>query len=147
MIYLTDTNILIGFSYREDPRYQIVRPTVHKLLAQGHKLQTTSQNHAEFWNVSTRTVNQNGFGQTPLQTDRILQRIERFFPMLSDSHKTYPKWRRLVVDYEVSGVQVHDARLVASMIFHGMKHILTFNTSDFTRYASEGITAVNPAAV
>ena len=54
MIYLMDTNILIGFSYREDPRYQIVRPTVRELLSQGHQLQTTSQNLAEFWNVSTR---------------------------------------------------------------------------------------------
>ncbi len=145
MIYLIDTNILIGFSYREDPRYQIARPTVRELLAQGHKLQTTSQNYAEFWNVSTRPVNQNGFGQTPLQTNRILQRIERIFPMLSDSPKAYPKWRQLVVDYEVSGVNVHDARLVALMIAHNVKHILTFNTADFTRYVPEGIVAVDPA--
>ena len=57
----------------------------------------------------------------------------------------YPTWKKLVVDYEVSGVQVHDAKLVASMIVHEVKHILTFNVADFTRYASEGIVAVVPA--
>ena len=147
MIYLMDTNILIGFSYREDPRYQIVRPTVRELLSQGHQLQTTSQNLAEFWNVSTRPADRNGFGQTPLETDEILRRVERFFPLLPDSPEVYPKWRQLVVKYEVSGVKVHDARLVASMISYEVTHILTFNTADFTRYTSEGIVAVDPMAV
>ena len=52
-----------------------------------------------------------------------------------------------VVEYGVSGVQVHDARLVAAMIFHNVKHILTFNGQDFRRYADEEIVAVNPTAV
>ena len=51
------------------------------------------------------------------------------------------------MDYGVSGVQVHDARLVATMIVHGVTHILTFNTSDFVRYAPQGIVAVDPATV
>ena len=49
--------------------------------------------------------------------------------------------------YGVSGVQVHDARLVAAIISHGATHILTFDTVDFARYAPEGIVAVDPAAV
>ena len=52
----------------------------------------------------------------------------------------------LVIDYRVSGVQVHDARLVAAMLAHGVTHILTFNTADFARYAPEGIVAVAPAS-
>ena len=49
--------------------------------------------------------------------------------------------------YRVSGVQVHDARLVAAMIVHDVTHILTFNTQDFTRYAPDGIIAIDPATV
>ena len=67
--------------------------------------------------------------------------------MLPDSPAVYRVWRRLVVDYDVSGVQVHDARLVAAMIVHDLTHILTFNTADFNRYAPEGIIAVDPATV
>ena len=51
------------------------------------------------------------------------------------------------MDHDVSGVQVHDARLVASMIAHNVTRILTFNVTDFERYADEGIEVVNPAAV
>ena len=59
----------------------------------------------------------------------------------------YLEWRRLVVTFGVLGVQVHDARLVAVMKTNDVTHILTFNADDFTRFASEGIVAVNPATV
>lgn len=147
MVYLTDTNVLLGVAHRVDARYPIVQAAVHKLWADGHELQTTSQNFSEFWNVSTRPANRNGFGRTPLEADVLLQDLERLFPLLQDSPDVYPKWRQLIVKYNVSGVQVHDARLVAAMIIHDVTHILTFNAKDFVRYASEGIMAVNPAMV
>ncbi len=145
MIYLVDTNVLLGFSYWTDPRYPIVRPAVRELLTKGHQLQTTSQNFAEFWNVSTRPAPQNGFGRTPSGTNQLLKYLEGLFPLLPDSADVYRVWRRLVVDYDVSGVQVHDARLVAAMVSHDVRHILTFNTADFNRYAPEGIIAVDPS--
>ena len=147
MIYLVDTNVLLRFSRLENPRYQISRDAVHKLEADGHQLQTTLQNFAEFWNVSTRPTERNGFGRTPVETDELLQDLEKAFSLLPDSDDVYREWRRLVVKYNVSGVQVHDARLAASMIVHNVKHILTFNVTDFERYTDEGIVAVNPAAV
>lgn len=145
MIYLTDTNVLLGFSYRTDPRYSIVRSAMRELLAKDHQLQTTLQNFAEFWNVSTRPANQNGFGRTPSGTNQLLKHLEGLFLLLPDSADVYRVWRGLVVDYDVSGVQVHDARLVATMLVHDVKHILTFNTQDFIRYRPEGIIAVNPS--
>jgi len=147
MIYLVDTNILLRIVHRTDPRHLSVRTAVRKLRADGHQLQTTSQNFAEFWNVSTRPANRNGFGLTPLQTEQLLRITERLFPLLPDSPIIYSEWRQLVVKYSVSGVQVHDARLAAAMISHGITHILTFNTADFVRYAPEGIVAVDPAIV
>ena len=147
MIYLMDTNVLLGAAHRADARYSIVQEAVHKLWANGHELQTTSQNFAEFWNVSTRPTDRNGFGQKPVEANNLLRDLELLFPLLPDSPTVYPVWRRLVVKYEVSSVQVHDARLAASMIAHNVAHILTFNITDFERYKSERIVAVNPAAV
>ena len=56
----------------------------------------------------------------------------------------YTEWRRLVLTFNVSGVQVHDARLVAAMNEHGVTHMLTLNTTDFVRYGDEGIVAIDP---
>lgn len=49
------------------------------------------------------------------------------------------------IAHNVSGVQVHDARLVAAMRVHGVSRILTFNDKDFTRYAD--IEVVHPRTV
>jgi predicted nucleic acid-binding protein len=65
--------------------------------------------------------------------------IETITQMLAQITNRTP---RLVVAYGVKGVNVHDARLVAAMLVHGLTHILTFNISDFARYSE--ITAVHP---
>ena len=83
---------------------------------------------------------------TPADAEQLLLSLERLFPLLPEMPALYPEWRRLVVTFGVSGVQVHDARLVAAMNV-SIKHILTFNTADFNRYASEGIVAVDPTTV
>jgi predicted nucleic acid-binding protein len=65
--------------------------------------------------------------------------------LLPDSLAVHQEWRKLLVTYNVSGAQVHDARLVAAMRVHGVKQILTFNERDFARYT--GIEAVHPRTV
>jgi predicted nucleic acid-binding protein len=144
MLCLVDTNILLRFSDRSHPSYPVIRNAVKKLRQDGYKLQVASQNCVEFWNVVTRPIEKNGFGLTPDDAELELRRIERLFPLFPDSHLIYSQWRRLVVTYRVSGVQVHDARLVAVMKANGASHILTLNVKDFTRYANEGIVPIDP---
>jgi predicted nucleic acid-binding protein len=128
VIYLVDTNFLLRFVDRNSPLNTIVRNVRKKLRANGAQLTITSQNCREFWNVATRPTAKNGLGLTPTYANRLLQVIERLFPLLPDTPAIYPEWRRLVVTYNVSGVQVHDAHLVGSMKANGVTHILTFNT-------------------
>jgi predicted nucleic acid-binding protein len=145
--YLADTNILLRFAQRTHPLHAVTRHAVRTLRANGDTIHATIQNFVEFWNVATRPVSRNGFGLTPDDTDHLLRLVERLFPRLPDAPGLYPEWRRLVVQYRVSGVQVHDARLVAAMNSSTITHILTFNTVDFARYASEGIVAIDPASI
>ena len=39
------------------------------------------------------------------------------------------------------------AGLVAAMLAHGLTHIVTFNTADFTRYTPLGIVILHPQDV
>ncbi len=71
-------------------------------------------------------------------------KIEAFLDLLPDTPFVYAEWKRLVSTHEVRGVRVHDARLVASMIVHGVNQALTFNISDFERF---GVEALNPSTV
>jgi predicted nucleic acid-binding protein len=147
LIYLTDTNVLLRYVRAVDPLHGVVAGAVRKLRSQGHALRTTSQNLVEFWNVATRPAARNGLGLTPAVAFKELRTAERFFPILEDSPKVYPQWRRLVAVHGVSGVKVHDARLVAFMLVHGVGLILTFNGTDFGRYSPEGVAAVDPLTV
>jgi predicted nucleic acid-binding protein len=71
--------------------------------------------------------------------------VEGEFRLLPDTERVHAEWRRLVVKHSVSGVQVHDARLVAAMLAHGVPHLLTLNDRDFKRHSE--ITAVHPQDV
>lgn len=95
----------------------------------------------------TRPIQRNGGGKSPQKAFQDLRVAERIFPIVPDLPDIYGEWRRLVRTYSVSGAQVHDTRLVAVMLTHGVAHILTFNASDFVRFAPEGIVAIDPAAV
>lgn len=146
MPYMADTNILLRFVAPTDPYHALVRDVVRSLLASGEEVCQTSQNLAEFWNVCTRPVtSRGGFGLSIEETNYRAKLVERYFTFLPDSEATHARWRRLVVDYRISGVQVHDARLVAAMLVHGVTHILTFNTDDFKRFVE--ITAVKPSEI
>jgi hypothetical protein len=111
-------------------------------LAQGSELFYTFQNLAEFWNVCTRPAERNGFGFSVAETDERASLIESKLTLAADSEAMYREWRQIVVAQEVSGIQVHDARLVAAMHVHRIEHLLTMNTGDFRRYA--GVAAVSP---
>lgn len=147
MNYLIDTNVLLRFVDRLHPQHPVVRTAIRSLHGRGDVLRVTPQNFVEFWNVATRPATRNGFGLTTRDAERRLHILERLFPLLPESAALYSEWRRLVVMFNVGGVQVHDARLVAAMKVGGLTHILTFNTADFARYAVEGIIAVDPVNI
>lgn len=145
MSYLVDTNILLRSCQLLHPMYPVAVGAVSNLLKQGNKLYIAPQNIVEFWNVSTRPLDKNGLGMTVEKTAAEVTRLEAILPLLPNVPEIHQQWRKLVTDYDVKGVNVHDARLVAACIIHGLTHILTFNDRDFKRYKE--ITVVHPDTV
>lgn len=141
--YLLDSNILIRWIQPDDRDYPVVKSALDFLVQQQSILCYTSQNLAEFWNACTRPVDRNGYGLTPQEADRRARILESRLRLLPDSIETHQEWRRLLVSHNVSGAQVHDARLAAAMRVHGVRRILTFNVDDFRRYTD--IEALHPA--
>lgn len=145
MGYLVDTNILLRSCQPDHPMYPIAVGAVSTLLKQGNKLYIAPQNIVEFWNVSTRPLDKNGLGMTLEKTAAEITRLEAILPLKPDTPEIHQQWLKLVTDYGVKGVNVHDARLAAACIVHGLTHILTFNDRDFKRYKE--ITVVRPDRV
>jgi len=147
MIYVCDTNILIRFAHRPDPQHLPALSAIRKLKEGGNKNLYPSANMCRILECLYAT----GFAERIRHyhsADPALSASDRrIFPLLPDNEKVHEKWRELVFDFGVSGKQVHDARITAAMLVHQVTHILTFNTSDFTRYSSMGVVTVDPKTV
>jgi predicted nucleic acid-binding protein len=143
--YLVDSNVLLRWVKPDDHDYPLVVSAIDTVLQRGAVLCYTSQNVAEFWNTCTRPLDRNGYGLTSSEADRRAKLFESKLRLLPDSLAVHQEWRKLLVAYSISGVQVHDARLIAAMRVHGVKRILTFNATDFVRYAD--VEVVHPRNV
>lgn len=143
MSVLIDTNVLLRSVQPSHPMHGPAVRTVATLIRDGEAVLITPQIVAEFWNVATRPVQLNGLGWSHEKALDEVVRVEGFFSLLIETTEVYSEWKRLLVAYGVTGVQAHDARLVAAMIVYGAGRILTFNVQDFTRYKE--IEAIQPA--
>jgi len=143
--FLVDTNLLLRSVEPSHPMYGDAVNAIATLQGRGEQLHIVPQNLIEFWNVYTRPLERNGLGHTAAEAEAEVNRLKAFFSLLPDTAAIYEEWERLVVVHAVRGVNVHDAKLVAAMLVHGLTHILTFNISDFARYSE--ITAVHPTAI
>jgi predicted nucleic acid-binding protein len=142
MQVLLDSNILIRWLEPDNPDQIVVKAALDRLMLTGADLCFTSQNLGEFWNTMTRPANRNGYGLSPEEAEVRVKDVETKFTLPPDTPDVHFEWRRLLVAHRISGVQVHDARLVATMHVHGVIRILTFNTKDFIRF--KDIEAVHP---
>ena len=118
---------------------------MNKLVLGGEVPCVLPQNLYEFWVVCTRPTSQNGLGMTPSEARSELSRLRRQFDVLEEAPTILPGWELLVMQYQVSGKNAHDAHLVAAMIVHGISRILTFNVGDFRRYSN--ISVLDPLQV
>ena len=145
MVVLVDTNILIAITSRRSPGYPDVEAAVKILRQQNTQLVISSQNAIEYWAVCTRPAEHNGFGLSIERAQNELSYIERNYSVIKDLPAVYEAWRGLVSSHEISGRQVHDARLIAVMLVYGIDRILTLNGADFRRFADIGISVLTPA--
>ena len=140
--YLVDTNIFLRAVNPQSDQYALVSEVIGRLFEAGHTLHVVPQVIYEFWSTTTRPLDKNGFGWTPLNARARVDDALDLFELLEDSPTLYTQWLNIVVRYRVSGKQVHDARLAAAMQIHQLTHILTLNGKDFERFAE--IKAVHP---
>lgn len=145
MAILVDTNVFLRSVQPHHP-LNAQALTALKSLAQGKEpLAIVPQIVVEFWTAATRPTANNGLGLTPQQTKVEVEKILSTFQLFPETPAIFDEWRRLVVSHAVSGLETHDARIVAAMLTHGIAQILTFNEEDFRRYKE--IMVVRPQSI
>ncbi len=139
---LVDTNVLLRIAQFDAQHDATLLAAVDAYSLRVPILCVTLQNIAEFWNVATRPSQKNGFGLSIKDVARQIDSITERFSLLPETTNTYVRWRSLVIEYNVTGVLVHDARLAAIMFEHSITDLLTLNAKDFVRFPF--LTAIDP---
>lgn len=84
----------------------------------------------------------NGLGWPTATTAEVIRALRDQFPLLQETPDVLDRWFELVERFEVAGKHTHDARLAALLLVHGVRRLLTFNTTDFP--PAWGVEAIQP---
>ena len=142
MAILVDSNILLRSMQPHHPHCSLAENAITALRLRNETLCLAPQNLIEFWSVATRPENDNGLGMTPAMAAGELAKMLRLFRLLPSTPEAFERWQQMVVSLGVSGKQAHDTHLVAFMQVYSVSSILTFNGTDFRRFAE--ITVLDP---
>lgn len=142
MSFLADSNILTRLTQKHSSHHPIARRALISLRKRGEEICIVPQNLIEFWSVATRPAVYNGLGLSVAEANLEIRKFIRLFKFYDDEPGIYGEWENLVAKYQVSGKNVHDARLVAAIIKHKITNLLTFNIKDFKRFTE--ISTVDP---
>jgi predicted nucleic acid-binding protein len=130
-----DTNILVFATDARSSFASAAETELEQWRKQGTELYISVQVLREYLAVTTRPVT----AQTaPPDYTAILGNMATFrseFHVLEDTRLVSEKLCELVQRFAVKGRQVHDASIAATMLIHGLQHLLTHNGSDFTRFS------------
>ena len=128
-----DTNVLIYARFRGTPYHDEARESLGRALRDDEPVRISRQVLREFLSSVTRpqTWSDALTGEEALEE---MYRLISQFEILEDGPEVTQWLITLLREVLVGGRQIHDANIVATMLAHGERRLMTFNTSDFRRY-------------
>lgn len=143
MTMFVDTNVLVAARAANAPGHRLALDRLAEVRRR-EPLRISRQVVREYLAVVTR--NQTWAKPLPM-SDALLDatRFASYFEILDGGAAVLALLVALCREVPVAGKQVHDANIVATMLAHGEKRLLTFNTGDFRRFG-ERIQLETPGA-
>lgn len=132
-IMFVDTNILVYSRIIEAPLHYVARDRLERARLGNEPLRISRQIIREYVSVVTRPQT----WADALTREEALEEISHLigqYVILEDGPAVTEWLIALLREVSVGGRQIHDANIVATMLAHGERRLLTFNTSDFRRY-------------
>lgn len=146
MRVLVDTNLLVRMTDVSSTSSPTASAAAVSLLQSGARLVLMPQVIYEYWAVSSRPVAANGLGMTRSEVRECITDFLATFDFLKDERGIFQHWWHLIDKYDISGKTTHDARLVAAMLRHGIRRLLTFNGVHFSRFEQIEVVATQTVA-
>ena len=139
-----DTNVLVRARFEAAPGHRLARLRMSEAGERRETLRISRQVLREYLATVTRPQ----AWSPPVPMDEALghaARLEAGFDILEDGPAVTDALVTLCREVPVAGKQVHDANIVATMLAHGERRLLTFDARGFRRYEGR-IEPVNAGA-
>lgn len=131
-----DTNILAYSKLAASPLQSIAQSKLDDLAAAGHPLCISRQILREYLACLSRSSSLTAAIPMPrLIADA--RTFESQFHVAEDGPGVTAHLLKLLSAIPCAGKQIHDANIVATMLFHGISKLLTHNISDFNRFSGQ----------
>ncbi|MCY3801843.1 MAG: PIN domain-containing protein [Chloroflexi bacterium] len=130
-----DTNVLVYSRIPNAPDHDVARTRLEHALQSDEPLRISRQVVREYLSVMTRPQT----WPVAITREEALDDVNRLiggFEILEDGSRVTESLIALCREVPVAGRQIHDANIVATMLAHGERRLLTFNAADFRRYAN-----------
>ena len=128
-----DTNVLVKARIPTAPDHGAARTSLERAFEEPEPLRISRQVIREYLAVVTRPQTWSlGLSRAEALDD--VSRLLGGFEILEDGPSVTAALVGLCSEVEVGGRQIHDANIVATMLAHGERRLLTFNRADFQRY-------------
>ena len=128
-----DTNVLVSSRIPRAPDPDVAREKLEHALQSPEPVRISRQVVREYLSVVTRPQTQ----PIAITREDALDDVNRLissFEVLEDGPVVTESLIALCREVSIGGRQIHDANIVATMLAHGERRLLTFNTADFRRY-------------
>ena len=128
-----DTNVLVASRFLEAPNHGIARPRLERAFRHPEPLRISRQVLREYLAVVTRPQ---AWAVASTRDEALddVQRLMSRFEILEDGPAVTDSLVALCREVLVGGRQIHDANIVATMLAHGERRLLTLNSADFRRF-------------
>ena len=128
-----DTNVLVYARILEAPNHHLARGSLERALQVPEPLRISRQVVREYLAVVTRPQTWR-VAMTREEAVKDATTLMDNFELLEDGPIVAEFLMTLCREVSVGGRQIHDANIVATMLAHGERRLLTFNTEDFIRF-------------
>ena len=128
-----DTNVLVNARFAEAADHIRARDRLERASLDSEPLRISRQIVREYLATVTRPQT----WSVPLTREQALNDVNRLlvtYAILEDGPAVTTWLLALLREFPMGGRQIHDANIVATMLAHGERRLLTFNTADFRRF-------------
>ncbi len=128
-----DTNILVFANVKTSAFHSKAKAKLIEFSEKGYDLYISNQIIREYLSVLSKPDSEGN----KLSTNNLLNdmsRLETEYSVIFENEHTLNNLRMLLSDCPTGGKQIHDANIVATMLFYDLKNLLTHNFADFKRF-------------